>query len=311
MLSTCAKLTLDSTTAGRLSPMPRIYHISETSRDLLVKFSNLAALEFEEPPSSLPQVQRIVYMDTVASVLRYVPLPSLTELEVKFPITHDFGRFFPNHPSSLQIPIGDIMKRLRHLGLYVCAYTNQRDQRFWRKPILPEYAALPNDTYAFQLFRMVELAPNLKSLAMHSVNILDIDVLAFQSSPSLRSLYLGGVSISSNVLLLLLNQSAKKIKYINFWLVKLKSGTWQQVLLHMCTLPLLLDINIDYSGYSPTGSSSHLAGRLPPSPEYRPNIETENSFDLPALGVLQRQVNSNRIATGFQPFPDTDYRYIN
>jgi hypothetical protein len=40
-------------------------------------------------------------------------------------------------------------------------------------------------------------------------------------------------------------------------------------------------------------------------------ISKQDSFDLPALGVLQRQFNSNRIAMEFQPFPDTDYRYIN
>lgn len=250
-------------------------------------------------------------MDTVASVLRYVPLPNLTELEIKFPITHDFGRFFPTNPSFLQIPTRDIVQRLRHLGLYVCANTDQHDQRHRLTPILPEYAALPNDNFASRLFRIAEIAPNLKSLAIHSVNILDIDFLAFPYSLCLRFLCLGGVSISSDILLLLLDQSAKRIRYINFWLIKLKSGTWQQVLLHMCKLPLLLDINIDFGGYSTTGSSSHLASRIAPDPQYRPNIETENSLDFSALGVLQRQVNSNRIAAGFQPFQDTDYRRIN
>lgn len=288
-----------------------IEDLSGCLSSLLVRFPNLAALEFNEPPSSVPQVQRKLYMDTVASVLRYVPLPNLTELEIKFPITHDFGRFFPTNPSFLQIPTRDIVQRLRHLGLYVCAYTDQHDQRHWLTPILPEYAALPNDNFASRLFRIAEIAPNLESLAIHSVNILDIDFLAFPYSLCLRSLCLGGVSISSDILLLLFDQSAKRIKYIDFWLVKLKSGTWQQVLLHMCKLPLLLDINIDFGGYSTTGSSSHLASRIAPDPHYRPNIETENSLDFSALGVLQRQVNSNRIAAGFQPFPDTDYRHIN
>lgn len=62
-------------------------------------------------------------MDTVISILRYLPLPNLSELEVTFPITHDFGRFFPNKTNSLQIPIGDILQHLRHLGLHVRAYT--------------------------------------------------------------------------------------------------------------------------------------------------------------------------------------------
>lgn len=277
----------------------------------LVKFSNLNALEFHEPPSCLSQDERRVYMNAVVSTLRYVPLSHLTELEVQFPITHDFGRFFPNQTSSVQIPIKDIMQRLRHLGLYVRAYTDQLDQRYWQKPVLPEYAALPNSTYASRLFRMVEIAPNLKSLAIHSLNILDIDFLAFPSSLCLRCLSLSGVSVSCHILLSLIKQSVKNIRYINFSLVKLKSGTWQHVLLQMCQLPRLLDINIDYSGYSLTGSSSHLALRLLPDPECPQDIETVGLLDVPALGNLQRQVNANRIAVGLRPFPESDYRYIN
>lgn len=182
----------------------------------LVRFPNLRALEFHEPPSSLSQDQRRAYMDTVVSTLRYVPLPKLTELEVSFPITHDFGRFFPNQTSCLQIPIRDITQRLRHLGLYVCAYTDSLDQRHRRSPVLPKYAALPNRTHAMQLFKMIEIAPNLQSLALNSVNILDIDLLAFPRSLCLRSLHLGGVSILCHVLLSLINQSLENLRYINF-----------------------------------------------------------------------------------------------
>lgn len=85
----------------------------------LVKFPNLAALEFHEPPSGLSQVKRRSYMEAVVSTLRYVPLLNLTELEVKFPITYDFGQFFPNQTSSVQIPVQDIIRSLRHLGVYV------------------------------------------------------------------------------------------------------------------------------------------------------------------------------------------------
>lgn len=79
----------------------------------------------------------------------------------------------------------------------------------------------------------------------------------------------------------------------------------------MCKLPHLLDINIDYSGYSLTGSSSALALRVLPYPDSRQNIETMNELDVHALGDLQRHVNANRIAAGFRPFPDSDYRHIN
>lgn len=277
----------------------------------LIKFSNLAALEFHEPPSELSQEQRRAYMDAVTSTLRYVPLPNLRELEIKFPLTHDFGRFFPDHTSSVQIPIEDVAQILRHLGVYSREYTDQRERRHWSRTVLPEYAALPNNTYATRMFRMIEIAPNLQSLAIHSCDVLDIDFLAFPSSLCLRSLDLGGISISCNNLLSLINQSIERMSFLNFSHVKLNSGTWRQVLVRMCQLPHLLDVNIDHSGYSLTGSSSGLALRLLPLPECPQNIETEDSFDLPALGDLQRQVNSNRIVLGLRPFPETDYRHIN
>lgn len=100
------------------------------------------------------------------------------------------------------------------------------------------------------------------------------------------------------------------MSYVNFVHVKLNSGTWRQVLLRMCHLPRLLDINIDHSGYSLTGSSSDLALRVLPAPERRLNIESMYSFDTDALGNLQRQVNLNRAAFGLRPFPETDYRHI-
>lgn len=276
----------------------------------LVKFSNLAALEFHEPLSGLAQEQRRVYMDAVASTLRYVPLINLRELEIKFPITYDFGRFFPGQTSSVQIPIKDVTQTLRHLGVYSCEYTDQQEQRYWLQPVLPEYAALPNHTYATRMFGMIEIAPNLQSLAIQSCNILDIDFVAFPSSLCLRSLDLGGVSVSCNNLLSLIDQSSERMSFLNFSIVKLNSGTWRQILVRMCQLPHLLDVNIDHSGYSLTGTSSDLALTILPEPDRPQNIETEDFPDLPALGKLQRQVNSNRIALGLRPFPESDYRHM-
>lgn len=288
-----------------------IKDLAECYWPLLIKFTNIRALEFHEPPSSLPQSQRESYMDTVISILRYLPLPNLSELEVTFPITHDFGRFFPNKTNSLQIPIGDILQHLRHLGLHVRAYTDSADQRYWQTPILPEYAALPNSTYAPDFFRMVESAPNLESLSLSSANVLDFDLVAFPPTLCLESLHLGGVSVSSDVLLSLINQSAHKMKYISFVLVKLKSGTWQQVLFQLCKLPRLLDINIDYSGYTLTGSSSHLADSLLPSPDAPLKIETLHDPDLTELDNIQWRVNLNRISMRLKPFPVTNNLYIN
>jgi hypothetical protein len=69
------------------------------------------------------------------------------------------------------------------------------------------------------VFGMVELAPNLELLALRSVDILDIDSLVFPSSLCLRSLYLGGVSVSCHVLLSLVKKLPENIRFINFRLV--------------------------------------------------------------------------------------------
>lgn len=105
----------------------------------LSKFRNLKALEFHGPPASLPPEQRQVYISTVVAALRYVPLPKLTELNVAFPITHKFGRFFPDRTTALHIPIDEVLEGLQHLGLYVCAQitTNKNVQGY----VIPaEYA---------------------------------------------------------------------------------------------------------------------------------------------------------------------------
>lgn len=99
------------------------------------------------------------------------------------------------------------------------------------------------------------------------------------------------------------------MEYISLLTVKLKSGTWEQVLLELCKLPHLLDVDIDYSGYSAGGSSSHLDQPLP-SQDQHLQIETSQNPDWGVLGDLERRVNSNRIAMGLQPFGDGRYRHM-
>ncbi|EYE96844.1 uncharacterized protein EURHEDRAFT_401268 [Aspergillus ruber CBS 135680] len=270
--------------------------------------SNSLALEQLVKLSNSPYAAcRRLYIDTVISPLRGMRIPNLEELEVHFSLAHDFEHFFPAKISPSWIPVGDILQNLRHFGLYVCENTDRLNQRNGVEPIMLEYATFLNSTHAQHLIRMVELAPNFKSLAINSPNILDLDELDFPPSLRLRSLCLGGVSISSHKLLSLIEQSKKTIRYINFSPVKLKSGTWEQVLVQLCTLPRLLDFRTCNSGYS---WRYGLAPQLPPNPHCRLNIETVNPLDRCALGNLQRQVNANRIAAGFPSFTKSDYQYI-
>jgi hypothetical protein len=276
----------------------------------LVKLPNLNALEFHGPPSSLPQDKRRVFINTVVAALHYVPLLNLTELEVTFPITHDFGQLFCSNTNSLRIPIERVLRGLRHLGLYVSEYTNLRGQRYGSTPVSPENAALPNEIYATHLFRLVELSVNLNSLAIGSTDLLSLDNIQFGRSLRLKSLYLSGVALSSHTLLSLVEQSNESIRSVQLWLVKLNSGTWQHILSQMSKLPHLLDFVIDSSGYSLTGTSSNLATHLLPPPDDPEDIETLNFLDVYALGDLQRQVNVNRTAAGLSSISKYDYRHI-
>lgn len=303
-------IDLEFENATRSADTANALYVEDLARLLsscLVKFTNLKALEFHKPPPHLCQERRRIYIDTVISPLRDVRIPNLAELEVHFSIAHDFRHFFPAKISPSWIPVSDILQNLRHLGLYVCANTDQRDQRDGMELVMLEYAAFLNSTHAHHLIRMVELAPNLKSLTVNIPNILDLDELDFSPSLRLQSLCLGGVSISSHKLLSLIEQSKETIRYINFSPVKLNSGTWQQALVQLCTLPRLLDFRTSRSGYS---WRHGLAPQLPPNSYYCLNIETVNPLDRCALGNLQRQVNANRIVAGFPPFTELDYQYI-
>lgn len=267
----------------------------------LARLPNLAALELHGVNISLPEEVVDGFMDTVATTLRIVPLPNLAELEVKFPVPSDFGRFFPSQSRPLQIPIAHILGRLRHLGLYLTEYRFLQSPRF------------PNEDDAVNLIRMVELAPGLRSLAIDGRNRFDIGYIGFADSLRLESLFLEEVSVSPSFFLSLVDRCQDSMRYMELARVRLKSGTWPQVLLPISDKLLrLLSFRIRGCGYSPDGTSSHLATKpfrpiLGPEPKH---IETRESRDLHALGDLQRQVNATRAAAGEPAFGDDVFQCI-
>jgi hypothetical protein len=95
----------------------------------LIRFPNLKALNFGEAPGHLTRLEKGLYYDALVSILQYIPLPNLTELEVKSGITQDFARFFPTQPDPLRISMGKVMERLRHLGIFTLSYPDVRDPR--------------------------------------------------------------------------------------------------------------------------------------------------------------------------------------
>lgn len=172
----------------------------------LHRFPNLRAIVFDDPSSSLPQEYRPIYINTATTALLYVPLPNSVELELYFPITNNFRHFFPTEASQLRTPLQGILGRLRSLRLFVCEYTGTQNQRYFRLPVLPEHAALPNNANSSHLSKMVELATNLESLAIRSMDYLRLDAEPL-SQNRLRYLYLNSVSISSDGLLAFVYQS--------------------------------------------------------------------------------------------------------
>jgi hypothetical protein len=79
MLYMCVELILDSMHKPGNS---YIGHLGEYLPPCLFRFSNLKALEFDEPASFLTDARIGVCLDSVVSTIRCVPLPKLTELEV-------------------------------------------------------------------------------------------------------------------------------------------------------------------------------------------------------------------------------------
>jgi hypothetical protein len=127
------------------------------------------------PSKSLKRDHEEIVIKAIVTALRYVDLPPLEGLEL----------FFPNNSTPLHIRMEDILPRLKYLALHVTAYTKEQGQRYWRTPVLPAHAALPNDLHATHLLRLVELAPNLVALRIRSTDVIPFHTIHF--SPSLIS----------------------------------------------------------------------------------------------------------------------------
>jgi hypothetical protein len=163
------------------------------------------------------------------------------------------------------------------------------------------------------LIRMVELASSLRSLAINGQNRFDIDSLGFRNSLRLEALVLEEVSASPSFFLSLVDRWQESMRFMELDRVRLKSGTWSQVLLPISDKLRLLGFRICGCGYSPDGTSSGLASKCRRRPIIGPDpshIDTKEPRDLHALGDLQRQVNANRTAAGEPAFGDDEYQCI-
>ncbi|RAK74459.1 uncharacterized protein BO72DRAFT_450703 [Aspergillus fijiensis CBS 313.89] len=281
----------------------------------LCRLPKLKALDFQGVPGSLPEATTRDFVNTVISSLRYVPLPNLTELDIAFPITHDFAQFFPHKTlssSALRISTEHVLQRLHHLGLRITASpTPEHAQPQQHESPSPPPAAtvhtpgLSNQAHAHWLYKMIRHASNLKSLAIASADTLDLDGAAFSRSLRLESIQLRRVSISSYKLLSLVEQCKDSIRHIELYQVKLNSGEWQHVLSRMTHLPGLVSFVIKSCGYSSTGAG---ATYYNPHGSSGAVTKTTNSTEILALGALHRRVHENRVNCGLAPFRETEFR---
>jgi Leucine-rich repeat (LRR) protein len=198
----------------------------------LRQFPNLKAIDFSGPPlTSLPYDKMKASIDPILMALCYVPLPNLTELEIRLPMTNNFAPLFAEKISILRIPIEQTLNRLHHLGLHVYAQTNQQ-------------------SCATHLLRIVELSNSLTSLSLSSTNFLSIDSLILSSKVCLRVLSLQKVKISSQNLVDILEQSIESMVYIELRQLQIEPGSPKEILSAMDSLFCLYDLDICEGGTS-------------------------------------------------------------
>ncbi|RYP24587.1 hypothetical protein DL767_008587 [Monosporascus sp. MG133] len=260
--------------------------------------------------SSLVEVPMRMFTDAVVSALRYIPLPRLAELNLRLAVTHEFGAFFPEHTTPCHIPIGDVMRRLRHLEISISDFT-ESDSRVTvrRDASLSALAGVhPNPRFAALPLSLVELAAtsgNLELLSIRGSDMLDLDVLRLGNGVSLRHLVLTRVSASAETMLHILEPSRHTLRGVRLTQVELKAGTWHDVLAALATFPLLCYFNVGSGGYSRSGASRHLAAPLPVTGggSYIRSVE---QADHDALGALQRHAARNRNGAGLLPYQRRD-----
>ncbi|RYP08809.1 hypothetical protein DL765_008672 [Monosporascus sp. GIB2] len=278
---------------------------------------NLGAASSAAPPTSSLVVEPMrMFTDAVVSALRYVPLPRLAELNLRLAVTHEFGAFFPEHTTPCRIPVGDVMRRLRHLEISISDFT-ERDSRVTVRndTSLSALAGVhPNPDSAALPLRLVELAAageNLESLSIRGSDIIDLGALRLGDGgvPRLRHLGLTRVAASAENVLRLLAPCRYSLRGVRLTHVELDAGTWRDVLSALATFPHLCYFSVDAGGYSRSGASGHLAAPLPVrgGGGYIRSVE---QADHDALGALQLHVIRNRKEAGLLPYRKQDLKYI-
>ncbi len=301
--------------ASEWEPGTRYHSYAEDASRLLpvclARLSRLEILDVSGPtyPSldvSVEGAMRL-FTDAVVSTLRYVRLPSLAELNLGFPVTHEFGRFFFEHHTASRIRISEVMRQLRHLRVSISDFTVRDPQRNRTSPLSALREAYPNPDFISQMLRLIDLSTNLESLYILGSDVLDIDSLQIDSGVCLKYLKLMRVTISDETLIRILEQSRYSLRCVEFFWVELYSGRWENIFRMLATFPVLSRFYIDSRSYPLSGP----AGRLLQQPQDGPDgMNIIDSVDHQALADLQRNIIANRIKARMAPYKKTDFRYI-
>ncbi len=238
----------------------------------------------------------------------------LDTIKIALPLTIDYDLFTSWRRRDLSevggISLSWIMQHIRHLRVKVLDGSGPGGQRYFQSRESRGHRTTPNQGSQQFFWGFIASATNLYSLNLTCSHILKFDNLALDNFTSLRELRLVRVQMSQNRFLQLIAQVAATVRAIELDHIELDSGTWESILQHMCTLPLLDHFFIDACGYTDAGPSSrYRSGLLPPS-DAPQSIETRHFEDYDGLSHIQVHVNAVRAAAGLPLYTDYDYKHL-
>ena len=289
------------------APGSRYYlYAEDASRLLPVCIARLSCLEaldvcgpsFPWTIASVAEEPTRLFTNAIVSVLRYVELPCLTELNLRLPVTHEFGELFTKHPSPSRIPVRDVMRRLRHLKISVSDFTVDDPSHTRGAPRSALRDAYPNADFVASPLKLIELSAGLESLAIRSSDMLNVDALELHDDVSLRSLKLSMLYTTATALMRILEHSRDSLRAVDLHMVELSDGVWDEVLHKLCACPHLWYWSISASGYSSSGSNEHLRLPSPQSQGVETRIASKNAADHDALWMLLDHIRENRVSAG-------------
>ncbi|KAM0421427.1 hypothetical protein ACHAPT_010781 [Fusarium lateritium] len=226
----------------------------------------------------------------MATAMRRSRLDKLDEVDLWLPIAFDFGHFLDDEDATGDCESTEsLFKRLSYLDLHYVHSTEEGQGIEFR-------AHHTNKTYDKYVRQLLSLAPNLRTLWVEGpADYLFLNHSAFSASLRLKSLDLDSLSIGADDFSAVVRQSADTLEKLVMRGIYLTSGTWEEILVTMSELPLLVDFFIETCGYG-----TETADYRPPSlhhSQYDWFLETNRDEDLDALeGVLIRlQENKRRV----------------